>query len=82
MPLHEIFNDKTIPEAFQIQKLICQDTYLINGELRPWKGRMVEIYSPVLVPTEKGGFEKKLLGKVPELGEKEALEALESAKKA
>lgn len=82
MPLNEIFKDKTIPEAFQIKKLICQDTYLINGELRPWKGNMTEIYSPVLIPSEKGGFEKKLLGKVPDLGEKEALEALESAKTA
>ena len=67
-----------IPEQFQV-KPFRQETYLINGELREWKGEFTNIYSTIS-STEK--YEHTLLGSVPSLGESDALEALHSATEA
>lgn len=67
---------QNIPEAFQIKTLTCQESYLVLGELKPWKGEVTEVYSTISsTPT----YQPTLLGSVPNLGEKEALEALDSA---
>lgn len=79
--MKSIFENITVPPAFDIQKPMVQNHYLIDGELRPWTGNMSHIYSPILVETEEGR-KKKFLGSVPDMGETEALEALEAAKKA
>ena len=56
-------------------------TYLINGELRTWKGETAEVYSPIR--TLEGGAEVPVhLGSAPDLTKKEGLEALEAARKA
>ena len=67
-----------IPEQFQV-KPFRQETYLIDGELREWKGEFTNIYSTIS-STEK--YEHTLLGSVPSLGENDALEALHSATEA
>lgn len=67
-----------IPEQFQV-KPFRQETYLIDGELREWKGEFTDIYSTIS-STEK--YEHTLLGSVPSLGENDALEALHSATEA
>ena len=67
-----------IPEQFQV-KPFRQDTYLIDGELREWKGEFTNIYSTIS-STEK--YERTLLGSVPSLGKADALEALHSATEA
>ncbi|MDT8414085.1 MAG: NADP-dependent glyceraldehyde-3-phosphate dehydrogenase [Flavobacteriaceae bacterium] len=77
----QIFMDQQTPEAFDIKTPIVQSHYLIDGELRPWTGKMTQIVSPIFVE-ENGKRVKKLLGSVPDMGEKEALEALEKAKEA
>lgn len=46
-----------IPEQFQV-KPFRQDTYLIDGELREWKGEFTNIYSTIS-STEK--YERTLL---------------------
>ncbi len=65
-----------IPEKFQIKKPLIQDTYLLNGELKTWTGKTIEIHSTIS-STEK--YEPTFLGTTPVMGEKEALEALESS---
>ena len=65
-----------IPEPFKITTLFNQQTYLVNGELTPWQGKMAEVYSTIS-STEK--YQPTLLGSIPQLGEKEAIEALGAA---
>jgi glyceraldehyde-3-phosphate dehydrogenase (NADP+) len=70
-----------IPPKFRLNTPIEQNEYLINGELKYWDGAMQEVLSPVCIKTKKGNAQK-LLGRYPLLTEKEALEALSSARKA
>ncbi|MGB5647639.1 NADP-dependent glyceraldehyde-3-phosphate dehydrogenase [Muriicola sp.] len=68
-----------IPEEFQVKKEIHQKTYLVNGELISWKGSTTEVYSTI---SSSASYKRTLLGSIPDLGEKEALMALEGALKA
>ena len=65
-----------IPEEYEIKSLRHQTTYLVDGELKPWKGNTTEIYSTI---SSTKDYKPTLLGSIPELGESEALEALQSA---
>lgn len=67
---------KNIPENFQIKTLTHQNSYLVAGKLVPWKGEQVEVFSSIS-STEK--YQPTLLGSIPSLTEKEAIEALEAA---
>jgi len=71
-----------IPQKFQIESLLHQDSYLINNKLIKWTGDMAKVYSPIHTTNSEGEHSKTLLGTVPNLGEKEALEALDAACKA
>ncbi len=73
-------SEKEIPEKFKVKE-INQNAYLIDGELRIWKGETQKVYSPVCVQ-KNGKSEQVFLGTYPMLGEKETLEALDSAVKA
>jgi len=64
------------PEEYQIKTQLNQDTYLVNGELKPWSGDTANIYSTI---SSTAKYEPTLLGSVPQLGETEALEALDAA---
>lgn len=80
--LKNIFPSSTaIPDEWQLNHLIEQREYLVNGELKIWEGPLNEVVSPVSV--DKGnGVEKNIIGSTPLLTEKESLEALEAAVKA
>ena len=65
-----------IPEKYQIKTLTHQNTYLVSGNLIPWKGETSEVYSTI---SSTKHYKPTLLGTIPTLGKKEALEALESA---
>ncbi|MCF8274053.1 MAG: NADP-dependent glyceraldehyde-3-phosphate dehydrogenase [Flavobacteriaceae bacterium] len=65
-----------IPEAYKINSLLHQNTYLVSGELKNWHGETSNIYSTIS-STEK--YQPTLLGSIPNLGKPEALEALDSA---
>lgn len=67
-----------IPDEFQITPL-RQETYLINGELRKWQGEMTDIFSTI---SSTENYEPTLLGSIPNMGEKEALEAFYSSAEA
>ncbi len=56
---------------------IEQKTYLVDGEVREWKGKTTDVTSPL----DLGGGEPRL-GSHPALGPKEALEAMSAAKAA
>ena len=65
-----------IPEQYKIKSLTHQNSYLVNGELKPWSGESSEVYSTISSTEE---YKPTLLGTIPTLGEKEALEALDAA---
>ena len=69
----------SIPEKFKIKSLIHQNTYLVNGELRKWNGNTSEVYSTISSTTE---YKPTLLGSIPLLEEKQAMEALNAASSA
>ena len=73
--------EEAIPEEFKISSFFKQEEYLVNGELRIWKGESQVVFSPVCIE-DKGNVSPKLIGSYPLLTEKEALEALEGAGKA
>jgi glyceraldehyde-3-phosphate dehydrogenase (NADP+) len=66
----------TIPEQFQIKEVVHQNTYLIDGELKKWNGKTTEVFSTIS-STEK--YAPTLLGTIPDMSSKEAMEALESS---
>jgi len=66
----------SIPEKFKIKSLVHQNTYLVNGELRKWSGNTSEVYSTISSTTE---YKPTLLGSIPLLEEKQAMEALNAA---
>lgn len=66
----------SIPKEFQITEQIHQKHYLIDGELRDWKGNVTEVISTIS-STDK--YAPTKLGSIPDMGEKEALEALDAA---
>ena len=68
-----------IPEAFRINEQINQKIYLVNGELKEWDGASVNVHSTISSTSE---YKPTLLGSVPDMGEKEALDALDAAVKA
>ncbi|WP_244428698.1 aldehyde dehydrogenase family protein [Flavobacterium sp. B17] len=77
----EIFkSENEIPQEYKVPE-IHQREYLLNGELVVWEGEVQEIYSPVCIPTANG-LERKLLGSVPNIGPKEAMEVLDACVKA
>ncbi len=70
-------NTKTIiPEEFLITEPIQQKSYLVNGELVPWDGKSTEVYSSI---SSTEAYKPTLLGSIPDMGEKEALAALDAA---
>ncbi|TVZ57291.1 glyceraldehyde-3-phosphate dehydrogenase (NADP+) [Lutibacter sp. Hel_I_33_5] len=65
-----------IPEIYKIKEQIQQDTYLVNGELKKWKGETADVFSTISSTKE---YKPTLLGTVPNLQKEEALEALDAA---
>jgi glyceraldehyde-3-phosphate dehydrogenase (NADP+) len=68
-----------IPKAFRIEELIHQNTYLVDGELKLWKGQTTEVYSPIRTVNANGEYSPTLLGTIPHLSSREGIEVLESA---
>ena len=67
-----------IPSEWQLQELIEQRAYLVNGELKIWEGPMNEVVSPVSI-YNGNNIEKNIIGTTPLLTQKESLEALDAA---
>ncbi|SHO60383.1 NADP-dependent glyceraldehyde-3-phosphate dehydrogenase [Algoriphagus zhangzhouensis] len=73
--------EKEIPEDFQLQDPILQNTYLCNGEMKTWKGKTHDVFSPVCIE-KKSGPVRVLVGSYPVCGAKEAMSALDAAENA
>ena len=69
----------TIPNEFQIKKPLHQKKYLVNGELKTWDGKTAKVFSTISSTDE---YKQTLLGSIPDMGETEAMEALNAAVKA
>ena len=66
----------TIPSQYQISKPLCQDTYLVNGELKKWNGTFTDVYSTI---SSTEIYQPTLLGSIPAMGVTEADEVTEAA---
>ena len=65
-----------IPEKFTLKAPIDQRHYLIGGELLRWDGKTSEVFSTISSTPE---YTPTLLGSIPDMGETEALKALDAA---
>jgi glyceraldehyde-3-phosphate dehydrogenase (NADP+) len=65
-----------VPEKYKITSLLHQKNYLIAGELKKWTGETADVVSTISSTKE---YRPTLLGSVPQLGEAQALEALDAA---
>ncbi|HET6422013.1 MAG TPA: NADP-dependent glyceraldehyde-3-phosphate dehydrogenase [Geobacteraceae bacterium] len=74
-------DERSIPGEYRINEPICQDYYLVDGELRHWKGPLREVLSPVWVKSGES-LSRKLLGVSPLLDAAAAMEALDVAVRA
>jgi glyceraldehyde-3-phosphate dehydrogenase (NADP+) len=70
-----------IPKEFQIDPVIC-DRYLVDGQLKKWIGNTSEVYSTIQTANSDGKTGPTLLGTIPDMETKSAIEALNSAEKA
>ncbi|MEE9364342.1 MAG: NADP-dependent glyceraldehyde-3-phosphate dehydrogenase [Cellulophaga sp.] len=68
-----------IKEEYQITETIEQKHYLADGILKEWKGKTTEVYSSI---SSTEAYKPTLLGSIPDMTEKEAIEVLDSALKA
>ena len=68
-----------IPDEFRIEQPLHESTYLVNGELLEWEGETSEIFSTI---SSTETYEPTKLGSIPNMGEEEALSALDAALKA
>jgi len=67
-----------IPQQYDICVPIRQERFLVNGELREWKGQMQRIVSPLCFK-KNDKLVPRFLGYVPELTEEAAREILDVA---
>lgn len=77
--MRNIFENIQIPERHRIDKPFNQNTYLVDGKLKEWKGETTSVYSPVYQKDSKGKLQPTLLGTIPNQTQESALEALNSA---
>lgn len=73
--------ENSIPESMQLKPYTC-DQYLVNGQLKKWKGATTEVYSTIYTPNSAGENAPTLLGTIPDMETESALEALDAAKMA
>ncbi|MCA4897248.1 MAG: NADP-dependent glyceraldehyde-3-phosphate dehydrogenase [Bacteroidota bacterium] len=73
--------EKDIPTQYNLPAFQEQREYLINGELKIWRGTLNQVASPVFLKVENG-YQQKVIGSTPLLTKLEALQALDAAVKA
>lgn len=69
-------SNTTIPTEFQINDTIEQKKYLVNGELKDWNGSTTDVFSTISSSEE---YAQTRLGSIPDMGEPEAMDALNAA---
>ena len=56
--------------------------YLVDGELKNWKGNTSNVYSTIYTENKEGEVEPTLLGSIPDMETEAAIDALNAAEKA
>jgi glyceraldehyde-3-phosphate dehydrogenase (NADP+) len=70
-----------IPKEFDLTNPIEQREYLVNGEMRQWKGKTQDVWSPIYIQTPTG-LEQKRIGSYPITDATDAMEVLYAGVKA
>jgi len=65
-----------IPKQYKIDEIIDQNTYLVDGQLKIWSGETADVFSTI---SSTEIYKPTLLGRIPQLSEVEAHEALDAA---
>jgi len=73
--------ENDIPARFRMNSCLDQNRILINGEIIPWQGRVADIFSPIYI-RKSNALTKKRIGSHPQMTAKEALRALDTARRA
>ena len=73
--------EKDIPGNFRLKAPLDSHRVLIDGEIRRWKGPVLDVHSPIRV-RKPNGVEERRIGSYPSLTGREALEALDAARRA
>lgn len=73
-------SEEQIPESYRVN-FIQQTEYLVDGELRQWRGPFQEVVSPIWIVNESDAV-PKVLGSYPLLDESAVLEVLDAAVRA
>src|SRR2546421_10520687 len=70
------------PPEHDIGRYEDGDKWLIDGEIRRWGGKPVDVPSPVCVRLPDGSVKRRVIGAYADLGAAEALAAVEAASRA
>ncbi len=73
--------DSLLDPKDALSEPIHHTTYLVDGQLKSWKGDVAQVYSPIRTLVN-GAEEPVHLGSAPDLKKEQGLEALSAAKKA
>ena len=68
-----------IPAEYKLAELIHQRSYLVDGELKAWRGKVKPVLSPVCVTLPSGEVQQLEIGSYPVMGETESDAALDAA---
>ena len=68
----------SIPQTFLLPTPFNQSEYVINGEIKQWKGESFKVYSPVYIKNSNGNLDN-CIGTYPMMESREAMEALDAA---
>ncbi len=66
----------TIPEQYQMKQQVDLQTWLVNGELRNWTGKTIDVFSSI---SSTPNYEPTKLGSIPAMGDSEGIEAVNAA---
>ena len=69
-----------IPKEYKISKPIKHDTFVINGEIKSWKGEFTNVISTIL--SNDKTEDHSVIGTTPKMDENHALKALDAASNA
>lgn len=68
-----------VPEKYRIAVPLVIDKYLVDGEMRPWTGPMLDVVSPICTSQVDGKWVPTVIGRVPALTGKDSVEAMNAA---
>ena len=70
--------EEDIPPDYRLIAPIHQSSTLLNGEIKPWRGEMRPVSSPICIRTD-GDLRQMEIGSAPQGSLEEAEEALDAA---